>query len=190
MEMNYEDDTICYVGGTFDLLHIGHLNLLKKCRGRFDRVCVGLNTDEFNLRYKGRLPIFPLKDRIVMVRALRDVDRVYVNVGCEDSRLAIIKSRAGFIVHGDDWAEDDLMRQMGLTKDWMESNNIKFYFFPHTPNISTTKIIGQAYEPLHIGGSRPIDATMVGKSAANFNLIDSPSSSGDQSLGEHTRSNG
>ena len=161
--MNYEDETICYVGGTFDLLHIGHFNLLRKCRRTFDRVCVGLNTDEFNLRYKGRLPIYPLKDRLVMVRSLRDVDRVYINIGSEDSRPAILKSKANFIVHGDDWPEDSLMVQMGLTREWMEQNNIKFRFFPSTPDISTTKIIGQLDESMYSCSRRPIDASMVGK---------------------------
>ncbi len=180
--MSYEDETICYVGGTFDLLHIGHLNLLKKCRASFDRVCVGLNTDEFNLRYKGRLPIFPLKDRIVMVRALRDVDRVYVNIGCEDSRITIIKSRAQFIVHGDDWPEDDLMRQMGITRDWMERNNIKLRFFPSTKDISTTKVIKQIYESLYLGGGRPTDAVVAGEPFTNSDVIVSSCGGGNQSI--------
>ena len=137
------DETICYVGGTFDLLHIGHFNILRKCRRTFDIVCVGLNTDEFNLRYKGRLPIHPLRDRIVMMHSLRDVDRVYVNVGDEDSKPAILRSKAQFIVHGDDWPLDKLMVQMGITEEWLHDNGIKFHIFPHTPEISTTKICQQ-----------------------------------------------
>ena len=55
-----------YTGGTFDLFHIGHLNLLKRCSqiaGTDGQVIVALNTDEFIENYKGKKPIIPYEDR-------------------------------------------------------------------------------------------------------------------------------
>ena len=61
--------------GTFDLFHIGHLNLLKKLKGMGDRLIVGVSTDEFNLE-KGKQSIYKYQDRADIVAALEYVDCV------------------------------------------------------------------------------------------------------------------
>ena len=54
---------ILYTGGTFDLLHFGHCNFLKKCKQISDKVVVSLNTDDFIEKFKGTKPILNYKER-------------------------------------------------------------------------------------------------------------------------------
>lgn len=130
---------ILYIGGTFDLLHYGHIELFKKCK-KLGIVIVSLNNDNFVKRYK-REPIIPFKQRKSMLESCRYVDFVIENTNGEDSKPAILKSMATHIVHGNDWTGESLMKQMGLTKDWLKKNNIKMIYFPYTKTTSTTNII-------------------------------------------------
>lgn len=134
-------DPIVYLGGTFDCLHPGHLNFLAQA-SRIGTVVVGLNSDEFASRYK-RSPIFTYAERKVMLEATRYVAQVVPNVGDEDSRPAILKARARYVAHGDDWVGDSLMLQMGLTKEWLDEHKIVLLYIPYHKGISTTDIIGR-----------------------------------------------
>ena len=67
-----------YTQGTFDMFHIGHLNLLRNARANCDHLIVGVNTDELVKDYKKKLPIVPLKERMEIIRAIRYVDEVVV----------------------------------------------------------------------------------------------------------------
>lgn len=128
-----------YVPGTFDCLHVGHLNLLDYAAS-LGEVWVGLNTDEFAERYKRR-PIYSLESRIRIIESLRQVDEVIVNEGCEDSRPAILEAAPRYIVHGDDWTGDAYLRQLGVTDAWLRNRGIEIVHPPYTPHVSTTEII-------------------------------------------------
>ena len=67
---------IVYTVGTFDLLHVGHLALLKHCKSLGDVVAVGVASDEVVHSYKPRVPVIPLEQRVEMLEALRCVDIV------------------------------------------------------------------------------------------------------------------
>lgn len=127
-----------YIGGTFDCLHSGHINLFERAK-KLGKVIVSLNTDEFATKYK-RKPLIPLKERIAVISKLNCVDKVIVNTGGSDSTIAIKKVKPDYIVHGDDWTGDSLMKQMNLTKEFMDKYKIKFKYFPYTKDVSTTKI--------------------------------------------------
>ena len=93
---------IVYTVGTFDLLHVGHLALLERCRTLGDVVAVGVASDRVVNSYKPNRPIVPLDQRVEMLRALRCVDIVrpyheleYVS-GCRELDVDI------FVI-GDDW---------------------------------------------------------------------------------------
>jgi len=128
-----------YVPGTFDCLHVGHLNLLDYAAS-LGEVWVGLNTDEFAERYKRR-PVYSLEDRIRIVESLRQVDEVIVNEGCEDSRPAILEATPRYIVHGDDWTGKAYLDQLGVTSDWLMYRGIEVVYPPYTKGVSTTRII-------------------------------------------------
>jgi glycerol-3-phosphate cytidylyltransferase len=67
---------IVYTVGTFDLLHVGHLALLNRCRTLGDVVAVGVASDEVVSLYKPNVPVIPLNQRMEMLEALQCVDIV------------------------------------------------------------------------------------------------------------------
>ena len=135
-----------YVPGTFDCLHVGHLNLLDHAAS-LGKVWVGLNTDEFCEQYKRR-PVYSLEDRMRIVESLRQVDEVIVNTGGYDSKPAILECAPRFIVHGDDWTGKAYMDQLGVTEEWLESRGIELSHPPYTDGVSTTQIISLRPAPV------------------------------------------
>lgn len=135
-----------YTGGTFDLLHAGHLELLAACRqlaGADGRVIVSLNTDDFVERYKGAAPVRSWRERAAAVRALRDVDLVVTNTGGEDSRAALDVVGPDLIAIGDDWLDpgDDERRyhaQLGLDQAWLDERGMRIVYVPRTRGRSST----------------------------------------------------
>ena len=127
-----------YVPGTFDCLHVGHINLLNHAAS-LGEVWVGLNTDEFCEEYK-RKPVYSLNDRIAIVESLRQVDEVIVNVGGYDSKPAILECGPQVIVHGDDWTGESYMAQLGVDAQWLHSLGISLSHPPYTQGVSTTQI--------------------------------------------------
>lgn len=133
-----------YVGGTFDLFHLGHVNFLRAA-SRIGRVVVGLNSDEFTARYK-RTPVCTYAERKACLDACKYVERVVLNEGDEDSKPSILASRAEYIGHGDDWTGESLMKQMGLSQEWLEEHNIGLIYVPYTRSISSSDIIQRCKE--------------------------------------------
>lgn len=140
---------IVYTGGTFDLLHSGHIDLLRVCKQLSGslafgtssaKVVVALNTDEFVLRYKGKKPVCSFDERREMLESCRFVDQVVMNIGDEDSKVSIQKVNPGFIVIGDDWAVKDYYKQMGFTKEWLRSNGINLIYVARLYHLSSTAI--------------------------------------------------
>ena len=105
--------------GTFDLLHVGHLNLLRHCReiAGSGVVTVAVNTDEFIERYKGRPPVMTLEERMTLVGALYVVDEVLPNDQPDGSAKDVIEAaHPDVIVVGDDWADRDYLGQSAWTR--------------------------------------------------------------------------
>lgn len=128
-----------YTGGTFDLFHNGHVELLKKCY-KMGKVTVALNTDEFIFEYKKSLPIMSFEQRKAVLLSCRYVDRVIPNYGGADSKIAIMLEKPDLIVIGSDWAKKDYYSQMGFSQEWLDTNNIGLCYVPYTKDISTTII--------------------------------------------------
>jgi glycerol-3-phosphate cytidylyltransferase len=131
-----------YTGGTFDLFHSGHVNILKKCReiaGKGE-VVVSLNTDEFIEKYKSKRPICTYEERKYVLESCRYVDLVVPNIGGTDSKISIMLVEPNYIVIGSDWAKKDYYDQMNFTQEWLDENNIGLIYVPYTKDISSTKI--------------------------------------------------
>lgn len=133
-------ETKIYVGGSFDLFHFGHIELLRQAKKKADFVIVALNTDEFHKRYKGEYPILTLKERMQTVRGCKYVDLVDINNGDEDSSECILRHKPDYILHGNDWKGEKLLKQMGITHMFLDKNNIEMIYVPYTENISSTEI--------------------------------------------------
>jgi glycerol-3-phosphate cytidylyltransferase len=134
---------IVYTGGTFDLFHKGHVNLLKWCKSIGDKVVVSLNTDEFITAYKAKPPIISFSDRKDVLLSCKYVDEVIPNYGGADSKPAILSVMPNIIVIGSDWAKKDYYYQMGFTQEWLDYYGISLCYVPYTWEISTSKIKGK-----------------------------------------------
>lgn len=127
---------IIYTGGTFDILHIGHINFLHHCQKLGD-VTVALNTDDFIERYKGKKPIFTYEER--KKHLLSIVSRVIPN-DSEDSKPAIESVKPDIIAIGTDWAKKDYYKQMSFTQDWLDEKGITLIYIPYYEHISSSEI--------------------------------------------------
>ncbi len=117
--------------GTFDLLHIGHINMLNKCKKYGDKLIVGVSSDNLNYKKKNRYPIFKQKDRIEIIKNIKCVDEVFLEESLEEKENYIRNHKADIFIIGDDWkGKFDNM-----------SSICKVIYLNRTENISTTDTI-------------------------------------------------
>lgn len=88
--------------GTFDLLHRGHVNLLKRARAMGDYLVVGLSSDAFNA-VKNKKSFYSYEERKLVLEALRHVDEVIPEDNWEQKEKDIVDHRIDVFVMGDDW---------------------------------------------------------------------------------------
>jgi cytidyltransferase-like protein len=134
-------DVRVYTGGTFDRFHNGHRDLLRYCRevaGPTGTVVVGLNTDEFVKRFKGKAPAQDYSTRLKAVLAEPVVDIVVANIGDEDSRPAIEGVAPDALVIGSDWHDKGYLAQLGLDFDWLNQRRIVLVYAPRPSGGPTT----------------------------------------------------
>lgn len=117
--------------GTFDLLHIGHINMLNRCKDKGDKLIVGVSSDELNYKKKNRYPMFNEKDRMKIIENIKCVDEVFLEESLELKREYINKCNADVFIIGDDWKGkfDEL------------NDTCKVIYLDRTKDISTTSII-------------------------------------------------
>ena len=116
--------------GTFDLLHYGHINLLRRAKALGDYLIVGLSTDQFNWQEKQKKSYFTYEERKAMLEAIRYVDLVIPEESWEQKRSDIREYHVDTFVMGDDWqGKFDFLR-----------DQCEVVYLSRTPEISTTKI--------------------------------------------------
>lgn len=125
--MNFMKTIITY--GTFDLLHVGHVRLLKRARALGDYLILGLSTDEFN-QLKHKSSFLPYDQRKEVLEAIRYVDKVIPET-CWDQKLSDVqKYNVDLFVMGDDWkGEFDFLKP-----------HCEVIYLPRTENVSTTAL--------------------------------------------------
>jgi len=115
--------------GTFDLLHHGHINLLRRARALGDHLTVALSTDEFNLG-KGKECCHPFEQRLALLQAVRYVDSVIPETQWEQKIDDVNRLGIHIFTIGDDWAGHfDFLKP-----------HCQVVYLPRTPEISTTQI--------------------------------------------------
>ena len=98
-----------FTNGCFDLLHAGHVSLLRQARAECDRLVVGLNNDSSVSRLKGPgRPVHSVDQRTAVLSAIRDVDAVMVFA--EDTPERVIRDlQPDILVKGADYAENEVV---------------------------------------------------------------------------------
>ncbi|HIZ20027.1 MAG TPA: glycerol-3-phosphate cytidylyltransferase [Firmicutes bacterium] len=116
--------------GTFDLLHYGHINLLKRAKALGDYLIVALSTDEFNWAQKGKKCYFTYEERKQLLESIRYVDLVIPEESWEQKVQDVKEYHVDTFVMGDDWkGKFDFLRPY-----------CDVVYLPRTPEISTTKM--------------------------------------------------
>lgn len=128
---------IGYTQGTYDLFHVGHLNLLENAKKQCDYLIVGINSDALVLEYKNKKVNIKDIDRAKIVQALKVVDEVHI-VNTLDKIDALKKFSFNAIFIGDDWKGNQRWEETGKK---LKECNVDLVFLPHTDGISTTNIV-------------------------------------------------
>lgn len=116
--------------GTFDLLHYGHIQLLRRAKERGDYLIVALSTDEFNWNAKQKKCYFSYAQRKMLLESIRYVDLVIPEENWEQKISDVQEFKVNTFVMGDDWTG-----KFDFLKDYCE-----VVYLPRTPEISTTQI--------------------------------------------------
>ena len=125
--------------GTYDLLHVGHINLLRRAKALGDYLIVVVSSDEFNA-IKGKKAYYSFEDRKKILEAIKYVDEVLPEYTWEQKIADVVNNNVDVFVMGDDWAG-----KFDFLKDYCE-----VVYLPRTEGISTSKI----KEDLGIHGSK------------------------------------
>ena len=122
--------------GTYDLLHYGHINLLRRAKELGDYLIVALSTDEFNWNEKQKKCYFSYDKRKQLLEAIRYVDLVIPEESWEQKRSDIHEYHVDTFVIGDDWeGKFDFLKDL-----------CQVVYLPRTPDISTTQIKHDLHE--------------------------------------------
>lgn len=117
--------------GTFDLLHYGHINLLKRAKELGDYLVVCLSTDEFNLKEKNKKCYFSYEQRKQLLESIRYVDLVIPENSWDQKKSDCKEYHIDAFVMGDDWKGKF---------DFLKDQGVEVIYLQRTPEISTTQI--------------------------------------------------
>lgn len=129
--------------GTFDLFHIGHLNVLRRLRELGDRLVVGVSTDGFNA-IKGKKPVVPFEQRLELVRSIRYVDEAFPEENWEQKRDDVQRYDVTVFGMGEDWK--------GRFDAQLADLGVEVVYLPRTQGISTTEMkrVLSAFDERHV----------------------------------------
>lgn len=141
--MSRDDKVIVFTPGTWDMFHVGHLNLLQNAKALGDVLIVGVKTDSLVYKDKGHHPLMGYEDRVAVLRACKYVDIVVPQRSVNRDKL-LAEVDADILAVGDDWWEKKVRGH-----DYMIKNNRRVVYLPYTSGRSTTilrKALNRFYE--------------------------------------------
>lgn len=129
--------------GTFDLLHYGHINLLKRAKALGDYLIVVVSSDEFNWNEKHKKTYFSYEERKALLESIRYVDLVIPEENWQQKRSDMHEYHVDTFVMGDDWKGKF---------DFLQEEGVEVVYLPRTPEISSSKIKKDLYDANAVDG--------------------------------------
>lgn len=129
--------------GTFDLLHYGHINLLRRAKALGDYLIVVISSDEFNWNEKHKKCYFTYEQRKALVEAIRYVDLVIPEESWQQKRTDMHEYHVDTFVMGDDWKGKF---------DFLKEEGVEVVYLPRTPEISSSQIKKDLYDANAVDG--------------------------------------
>ena len=131
--------------GTFDLLHYGHINLLRRAKALGDYLIVVISSDEFNWNEKHKKCYFTYEQRKALVEAVRYVDLVIPEESWDQKRRDMHEYHIDTFVMGDDWKGKF---------DFLKEEGVEVVYLPRTPEISSSQIKHDLYDAASVEASQ------------------------------------
>lgn len=143
--------------GTFDLYHAGHVNFLYQCAiiagiythfGLFEAnyrgddkhfLVVGINTDEFVEKFKGKKPLYSYEQRTELINSNKHVNYTLKNDSANLKEM-LERVKPNILIVGSDWATKDYYAQIGVTQEWLDQKGITLCYVPYTQGVSTSQL--------------------------------------------------
>lgn len=117
--------------GTFDVLHVGHIRIIKRAKALGDYLVVGVSSDALNFSKKQRYPIYSEDERVEIISSINGVDEVFLEESLELKGDYIRKYSADTLVMGNDWE--------GRFDEFKSLCDV--IYLPRTDGVSTTQLI-------------------------------------------------
>ena len=125
-----------YTQGTFDMFHVGHLNIINNAKAQCEYLVVGVNSDALVQEYKRKTPVINQSDRSKIVSNIKAVDEVLIAETLDkEEQLKMVGFDAIFI--GDDWKGNTRWEE---TRKCLAKKNVDVVFLPHTEGVSSTEL--------------------------------------------------
>lgn len=121
-----------YMSGTFDLFHVGHLNIMRRSRELCDHLTVGVHSSG---KWKGKETFVPFKERVAIVEAIRFVDQVIPSFPEDADAWAEIGYQKLFV--GSDYKESDRFKKY---EAYFADKDVEIVYLPYTAHTSSTKL--------------------------------------------------
>lgn len=128
-----------YTCGVFDLFHVGHLNLLERCKEQCEYLIVGMCDDDYVLNIKNKVPVIKEDDRLRILNALKCVDlaeKVDIET-TNDKMIALERFHFDVLFSGDDWKGSERYKK---TEEQFAKFGVAIEYLPYTQGVSTTDI--------------------------------------------------
>lgn len=125
--------------GVFDLFHVGHLNLLERCKSMCEYLIVAVCQDDYVTEIKHKQPVYGEKDRMRILSALKVVDKVIpVQIEETEDKMLLLKNHHfDVLFSGDDWKGTERYKK---TEKQFAEFGVSIEYFPYTKGISSTQI--------------------------------------------------
>ncbi|MDR2233452.1 MAG: adenylyltransferase/cytidyltransferase family protein [Tannerella sp.] len=131
----FNNKTIVYTSGTFDLFHYNHLRMINYARSLADILIVGVSTDELVSSYKDT-PTIPFNERLQIIEALKTPDIVIPQHTLDHTELVKKLNIDAFVV-GDDWfGKYDYLKDIG----------VQVFYFPYGTGVSSSSLKKTIYD--------------------------------------------